>query len=73
MDNSWKQNLKVSEDKEEKRILELQRKIKRGEITEEELSDEDREKIIMLYHKQNEALREKINQRKNEICKILKK
>lgn len=73
MDNSWKQNLKVSEDKEEKRILELQRKIKRGEITEEELSDEDRRKIIMLYHKQNEALREKINQRKNEICKILKK
>lgn len=73
MDNSWKQNLKVSEDKEEKRILELQRKIKRGEITEEELSDVDRNKIIMLYHKQNEALREKINQRKNEIRKILKK
>ena len=73
MDNSWKQNLKVSEDKEEKRILELQRKIKRGEITEEELSDVDRKKIIMLYHKQNEALREKINQRKNEIRRILKK
>lgn len=73
MDNSWKQNLKVSEDKEEKRILELQRKIKRGEITEDELSDADRKKIIMLYHKQNEALREKINQRKNEIRKILKK
>lgn len=73
MDNSWKQNLKVSEDKEEKRILELQRKIKRGEITEEELSDVDRKKIIMLYHKQNEALREKINQRKKEIRRILKK
>lgn len=55
MDNSWKQNLRVSEDKEEKRILELQRKIKRGEITEEELSDADRKKIIMFYHKQNEA------------------
>lgn len=73
MDNSWKQNLRVSEDKEEKRILELQRKIKSGEITEEKLSDADRKKIIMFYHKQNEALREKINQRKNEIRRILKK
>ena len=73
MSNDWKQNLKVVEDKEEKRILELQRKIKANELSEEDLSEEDKQKVRMLYHKQNEALREKLNQYKKEIGKLLKK
>ena len=73
MSNDWKQNLKIVEDKGEKRILELQRKIRENEIDEEYLSDEDKQKVRMLYHKQNEALREKLKQYKREIGKLLKK
>ena len=73
MSNDWKQNLKVVEDKEEKRILELQNKIKANEIDEEDLSEEDKQKVRMLYHRQNEALREKLKQYKKEIGKLLKK
>jgi len=73
MANDWKENLKIAENKEEKRILELQRKIKANEIDEEDLSEEDKQKVRMLYHKQNEALREKLKQYKREIGKLLKK
>lgn len=73
MANDWKENLKIAEDKEEKRILELQNKIKANELSEEDLSEEDKQKVRMLYYRQNEALREKLKQYKKEIGKLLKK
>ena len=67
-DYSWKR-----ESDEEKRIIELQNKIKNNELQEEDLSDEDREKVIMLYHKQNEYLRERLRLYKQEIGGMLGK
>lgn len=65
---SWKK-----ESDEEKRILELQRRIKENEIQEEDLSEEDREKVILLYHKQNEYLRNRLRMYKQEIGRLLNK
>lgn len=63
---SWKK-----ESDEEKRIIELQNKIKLNEIQEEDLSEDDRQKVIMLYHKQNEYLRERLRIYKQEISGLL--
>ena len=73
MTNKWKQTLKITENKEEKRILELQRKIKANEINEEDLTEEDYKKLIQLYTKQNQELRKKIEIYRQIIKKKLKK
>lgn len=62
----------VKDSKEEKRILELQNKIKINELTEEQLSSEDRDKLILLYEKQNDYLRERLKIYKQEISELLK-
>ena len=71
--NKWKQTLKITENKEEKRILELQRKIKANEINEEDLTEKDYKKLIQLYTQQNQELRKKIEIYKQVIKKKLKK
>lgn len=73
MTNDWKRTLKITENKEEKRILELQRKIKANEINEEDLTEEDYKKLIQLYTKQNQELRKKIEIYRQIIKKKLKK
>lgn len=73
MTNDWKRTLKITENKEEKRILELQRKIKANEINEEDLTEEDYKKLIQLYTKQNQELRKKIEIYRQVIKKKLKK
>ena len=65
---SWKK-----ESDEEKRIEILQRKLIDNEIQEEDISDEDIEKILMLFHKQNEYLRERLKMYKQQMSRILKR
>ena len=53
------------------RIEKLQRDFKTGKITERDISNEDKEKLIELYKKQNKKLQEKLQTEKNQIRKIL--
>lgn len=73
MENNWKDSIKVVEDKEKKRILDLQRKIKENKLQEEDLSSEDVKKLRMLYYEQNEKLRNELNKCKNIIKKLIRK
>ena len=73
MENNWKDTLKITENKEQKRILDLQRKIKSGQLQEEDLNAEDVKKVRMLYYKQNEKLRDELIKSKNRIKKLLNK
>lgn len=67
---SFLENIKI--DKEEARILKLQKEYKSGKISKEDLTDEDYEKLITLYEKQNKKLKEKIDVQKEKIRKKLK-
>ena len=53
------------------RIEKLQRDFKTGKITERDISNEDKEKLIELYKKQNKKLQEKLQTEKNQIREIL--
>lgn len=62
--NSFKGNISINPDEEQQRLLNLQLKIRKGNIQAEELSDEDIEKLNELYDKQIDTLRETIKQNK---------
>ena len=64
MENNWKDTLKITENKEQKRILDLQRKIKSGQLQEEDLNAEDVKKV---------KLRDELIKSKNRIKKLLNK
>ena len=49
----------------------MQEDFKQGNIFQEDITDEKKQKLIKLYKKQNEELKDKINKEKNEIKKIL--
>lgn len=64
---SWKSNVE-----EETRLEDLQNKIRNNEIQEDDLMQEDREKLVMLYSKQNDYLRKRLKMYKQEISRLLK-
>lgn len=70
-ENTFKNNIVIKQDEEEQRLLQLQRAYKSGKIQEENISQEDKEKLIVLYKKQNSELKETIKNEKKEIRKIL--
>lgn len=53
------------------RIEKLQRDFKNGKIAERDIANEDKEKLIELYKKQNKKLQEKLQTEKNQIREIL--
>ena len=53
------------------RIEKLQRDFKTGKVTERDISNEDKEKLIELYKKQNKKLQEKLQTEKKQIREIL--
>lgn len=67
----FKNNILIKQDEEELKLLELQKAYKSGKILEENISQEDKEKLIDLYKKQNLELKETITNEKKEIRKIL--
>ena len=64
-------DLEIKEDEEEIRILKLQKEYKIGKIKEKDISADDYKKLIALYKKQNEKLKEKIASKRNKIRKKL--
>jgi len=75
--NSFKDDIKVVEEEqsEEMKIIELQRRYRRGEIAENDLTEEQIEALSDLYDRQIEALRKVIEEKEQQITesKIEKK
>ena len=65
--NDFFKNIEFKMNKEEMRILKLQKEYKSGNINEENISDEDYFKLVDLYKKQNEKLKQKIKSKKKKI------
>ena len=60
--------IKKKSNKEEE-IKKLQREYKSGNIIEKDMTDEELEKLVNLYKKQNKELKEKIKIKKNILRK----
>ena len=75
--NSFKDDIKVVEEEqsEEMKIIELQRRYRRGEIAENDLTEEQIEALSELYDRQIDALRKVIEEKEKQIAesKIEKK
>lgn len=65
-------NITIKKDEQEENALKLQKSFKNGEIFEDDMPKENKYKLIELYKKQNEEMKEKIKREKLEIEKMLK-
>ncbi len=70
--NNFLENIQIKEDKEELRLLQLKQQYENGEIDEEEISDEDVDKLCELYKKETDKLNADTERRKNHIVQMLK-
>ncbi len=59
--------------KEIQEILELQKKYKNKEIAEDEMTEEQVSKLIILYKSQNETLKENLNRKLYRLKTLLDK
>lgn len=66
------ETIKIEEDKEEKRIRNLQRQFETGLISEEDLSEEDWIKLEELYEKQIAEAETKLEEYRQKIIRIRK-
>lgn len=71
-DNDFAKCLKVEENLEEKELLKLQEKFENGLITEEELTEEQVDRLEQLYNKQIDKLNQNLSTYKNRIMEIKK-
>ena len=69
---SFVNSIKI-EESEEKELLRLQEQYRKGKIKEEDLSNEQIDKLCDLYDRQIENLQKEINIRKQEILEYVKK
>ena len=65
-------NIQIKENKEELRLLQLKQQYENGEIYEEDMSDEDVDKLCKLYEKETDELNADTERRKNHIAQMLK-
>lgn len=64
-------NLVIKQDPDEVEVLNVQKDFKDGNILERDIPEDTKNKLIELYKKQNQQMKEKINMEKNEIRKML--
>ena len=69
--STFKNSIIIEQNEEELRILKLQTAYKNGEINERYIPENDKNKLIDLYKKQNKELKDNIEKEKYEIKKIL--
>ena len=65
-------DIQIKENEEEKRLNKLKLQYDNGEIDEEDISDEDIDKLIALYKKETEEINKDTLKRKKHIEKMLK-
>ena len=70
--NSFIENIKIKETEEEKRLKTLKMQYDNGEIDEEDILDEDIDKLIKMYEKETEELNADTEKRKIHIAQMLK-
>lgn len=70
--NEFKEYIKMTED-EETKLLELQRRYRRGEIAESDLTDEQIDDLSNLYDKQIAELKKSIAAREQKIAEYKKR
>jgi hypothetical protein len=70
--NYFIDNILIKEDEEEKRLKILQLRYDNGEIDEEDISDEDMDKLIEMYEKETEELNAETEKIKIHISQMLK-
>lgn len=70
--DSFIKNIQIKENKEELRVLQLKQQYENGEIDEEDMSDEDVDKLCQLYEKETDELNADTERRKNHIAQMLK-
>lgn len=63
----FKENLYVEEDGERLKIINLQQQYKEGKIKQEDLTEEDIDKLIALYDEQIEKVKQEIEEKKIKI------
>ena len=66
------ENIVIKETEEEKRLKSLQLQYDNGEIEEEDILEEDIEKLIKMYEKETKELNADTERIKNHIAKMLK-
>lgn len=66
------ENIAIKEDEEEKRLKILQLQYDNGEIDEEDILEEEMDKLIKMYEKETEELNADTERRKNHIAQMLK-
>lgn len=66
------ENIIIKESEEEKRLKILMKQYNNGEIDEEDISDEDIDKIIKMYEKETEELNADTEKRKIHIAQMIK-
>jgi hypothetical protein len=66
------ENVKFKENEEEKRLKQLKLQYDNGEIDEDDLTEEEIEKLVTLYEKETEELNVDTAKRKNHIAQMLK-
>ncbi len=69
----FKQTIKIEEDKEKIRLLKLQEDFANGKILEEDINDEDTEKLFELYDEQIKKINNEIEIYKQKILSIKEK
>ena len=66
------ENIVIKENEEEKRLKALQLQYDNGEIDEQDISEDDMDKLIEMYEKETEELNADTERRKNHIAQMLK-
>lgn len=66
------ENVKFKESEEEKSLKQLKLQYDNGEIDEDDLTEEEIEKLVTLYEKETEELNADTARRKNHIAQMLK-
>ena len=66
------EHIQIEEDQEKLRLIQLKRQYENGEIYEEDISDEDIEKLCDIYEKETNELNADTERRKNHIYQMLK-
>ncbi len=70
--SNLRDNIVIKRDEQDEKTFKLQESFKNGEIFENDIPKENKEKLIELYKRQNEEMKEKIKREKLEIEKMLK-
>ena len=66
------ENIVIKENEEQRRLKILQLQYDNGEIDEEDISDEDKDKLIEMYEQETEELNDDTERRKKHIAQMLK-